>query len=554
MSKVFKKNKVLFLSLIAMGVVALGLIVVVIIVFFDWSAYRAQTETLRNKVQQLRTSKPAPGQENMARIQRDIELYQDKNIGLVDNFKSPLRPAVDAFLRALPPPLADQLTDEEKEEYKVEGTGVEGDDETPAVPLQIRKLTYDDFRKFFPERFQRFCDENGIPDERKYSLSVLTQFVARCIQLFPAGSWAAAMNEFERVARPLTWEQIDNANRLAILLGAFGLPRRVADNISELQVQVAAIQNALKTEVGEDFFVDGALNFIGGSVPVSGSGSSGSSSSGVNYPAWQPADYPYVFFHWDVFGDIVRRLKNSGAMKLHRVIPRLKDSDDQNAPIVLAESFEEDGNYKIYHYTVVFSGSMASLRAALVNFDSAWQGGDGRGRRMYVVRGLAMFASHDGAGEIMQQSIESRGTASQDEQSQSGSADRRPRRRRRSAQEQPSVQSGSGTAASGTAYRDASYAERRARYYEIHRRLKEEEEARNNPRPTRRPRRPRPGESAADTGTAARERQPMTPEELDEYESKLPFNQRFGYAEALVGNNECIFYLDIDYVVLEQNQ
>ena len=80
MSKVFKKNKVLFLSLIATGVVALGLIVVVIIVFFDWSAYRAQTETLRNKVQQLRTSKPAPGQENMARIQRDIELYQDKNI------------------------------------------------------------------------------------------------------------------------------------------------------------------------------------------------------------------------------------------------------------------------------------------------------------------------------------------------------------------------------------------------------------------------------------------------------------------------------------------
>jgi hypothetical protein len=46
----------------------------------------------------------------------------------------------------------------------------------------------------------------------------------------------------------------------------------------------------------------------------------------------------------------------------------------------------------------------------------------------------------------------------------------------------------------------------------------------------------------------------MTPEEIDAYESKLPFNQRFGYAEALVGSEMCIFYLDIDYVVLEQNQ
>ncbi len=552
MSKVFKKNKVLILSLAALGVVAVGLIGVVVFVLIDWSGYRAQTETLRNKVQQLRTSKPAPGKENMDRIQRDIELYQEKNIGLVDNFKSPLRPAVEAFLEALPAPLADQLTEEEIEQYKVEGTGTEGDDENPAVPLQIRKLSYEDFRKFFPERFQRFCDENGIPDERRYSLSVLTQFVARCIQLFPAGSWAGAVSVFEENARSLTWERIDNANRLAILLGAFGLPRRVADDVSVLQSQVSGMKDAVKSEVGEDFFADGALDFIGGAT-VSGNAGSSGGSSGLSYPAWTPADYPYVFFHWDVFGDICRRLKVSGAHQLFRVIPRLKSGDEQNSPVVLAESFEEDGNYKIYHYTVVFDGTMESLRRVMDNFDSAWQGTDGRGRRMYVIRGVAMFAGHDGAGDLMQQSLDSR-EGGQEDQQQSSAASRRPRRTRRQQQVQREQSASQGI--SGTAYRDASYAERRARYYEVHRRLKEEEEARNNPvRTVRRPRRPRDGETTDNTGrSASQERQLMTPEEIDAYESKLPFNQRFGYAEALVGSRMCIFYLDIDYVVLEQNQ
>ncbi len=547
MSKVFKKNKILILSLAGMGVLAVVLIGVVIFVLIDWSGYRAQTETLRNKVQQLRASKPAPGQENMERIQRDIELYREKNIGLVDNFKSPLRPAVDAFLEALPPPLAEQMTEEEIEEYKVEGTGIEGDGETPAVPLQIRKLSYEDFRRFFPERFQRFCDENGIPDERKYSLSVLTQFLARCIQLFPAGSWTAAMGRFEQLAKPLTWENIDNANRLAILLGAFGLPRRVADDITTLQDQVSGMKNSIRQEVGEEFFAEGALNFIGGARSTS-SGSSGSSSGGISYPAWVAADYPYVFFHWDVFGDIVRRLKSAGADKVYQVIPRFR-AGDEGGQIVLAESFEEDGNYKIYHYTLVFGGTMEDLRAVLKNFDSAWQGKDGRGRRMYVVRGLAMFAARDGAGELMQQSITESREETQDVPQQTTS--RRPRRRRQAQVEQPVRQQ---QTFSGSAYRDAGYAERRARYYEVHRKLKEEAEAKNNPKPQPRRRRVRDGETVADnTRSGEQERQLMTPEELDEYERKLPFNERFGYADALVGNEQSIFYLDIDYVVLEQN-
>jgi len=43
---------------------------------------------------------------------------------------------------------------------------------------------------------------------------------------------------------------------------------------------------------------------------------------------------------------------------------------------------------------------------------------------------------------------------------------------------------------------------------------------------------------------------------IDNFEDSLPINERFGYATILVGEHtgECVVYLDLDYVVLEQKK
>ena len=280
MSSNFKKNKILFLSLIGAGVISLVLLVYVFVILVQWSDARKRTEDARGKVDQLNKATPAPGAENESRIQKDIELYEEKNKGLVDNFKSPLRPAVDAFLAELDPPKAEMLTEEEIELYKVEGTGIEADGDTKAVPLKIRKLSYRDFRNLFISRFERYCEEHPEStdtDEKKFSLNILQGFNDTFMQLFPQGRWNAALERFVIAASPLTFEVIDDSNRLPILLMACDMPidrfgpRRVDSRKKVLKEQVdRMVENRImpianfEGSENRSFFAPGALNFIGG--------------------------------------------------------------------------------------------------------------------------------------------------------------------------------------------------------------------------------------------------------------------------------------------------
>ena len=198
MNKAIKKNMVLVLSLSVTGVAALVLLVFVVIFLLRWSEYRDRTEVARNKIRDLVKQKPAPGPENEKRIKTDIALYEERGRGLVDNFKSPLRPALDAFLKELPPPLASGLSEEEIALYR-EDAGeekTEDGEDKPAKPVKIRKLKYEDVRKFFSARFQKFCADKQIPEERRYSMTTLNRFHTECVALFPRGGWNKALEKF----------------------------------------------------------------------------------------------------------------------------------------------------------------------------------------------------------------------------------------------------------------------------------------------------------------------------------------------------------------------
>lgn len=561
MNSIFKKNKTMILTLIVTGVTALVLLCWGVVILIEWSEYRDRTVEARDKVQKLVKSTPAPGKENEERIRKDIALYIEKNRGLVDNFKSPLRYAVDVFLKELPPPNAEELTEEEIETYKVvvEDSGEETDGEadvaenaenegeTEAKLPEIRKFTYEDFRTFFPARFEKFCSDNNIPEEDKLSLSVLERFSAYCTKLFPQGSWNRAVSIFARAARPLTHEVINEANQLPILLYAFGLPRRVDKNEVNLRAQVdAMIKQRILPGIKNMELGEHALEFVGG-------------GTGAKDAKLAVKDYPMAFFHWDVFGDMTKRLDSAGVFRLDKVIFRSKKAEGgeggASSGVSLAESFEEDGDYKIYHYTLVFVGSMESIRKAMTNFDTAWQGDEhGRGRRMYVVRGLALYAGDDGAGKIMDES--SAVVAGENNTSDTG------RTARRSGRQSRRIRSGGDTAgsfsASGAepqfrALSESSREEARIRYYTVLMRLRQEEARERGEEP------PVYGKKKSDDfagESSFTDNRDEKTRAIDEFEESLPVNERFGYATILVGehNRECVAYLDLDYVVLEQKQ
>jgi hypothetical protein len=315
------------------------------------------------------------------------------------------------------------------------------------------------------------------------------------MQFFPKGNWNQALEAFVRKARLLTCEPINASNQVAVLLSALGLPRLVSDDVQAMQRHVDEIVEKIGKNAAASHltFAPGALDFVGGMSADQ------NSSRGANPVMIQ--DYPIALFHWDVFGDIVKRLGSAGGevSVLHQVLPRASAADEEEGrsreSLNLAGSFEQVGSYLVFHYTVKFSGSMDGIRKALQAFDQAH-----KENRTYVVRSLCLYARENGAAVIMDQS----GAAAPvvDNTVAENNDDDRSRRGRRG---------------------------RRGRG----RRVAQEEEVSSD------------RESDVQAQIAARE-------------AALPPHQRSDYGMIRIGGSdlksECVAMLDIDYVVLAPNR
>ncbi len=488
-NKMIKKNLPLFASLAVAAVFALGLLIWVALLIFDWNSYWQRTDDARTKVRRLLKQDPRPGKENEARVRHDVDIYKKAAEGLRKQFKSPLQPALDAFLSALQPPQIAVLTDEEKEQYKVEGTGIEADVESgvKAVPLKIRQLKQEEFCEFFRARFDKYCEENGKSDTERFAMATLNEFMASSMGFFPKGNWAKAIKEFTGVARTLTTEPVNDSNQVAVLLAALGFPRRVADDPRALQRHVDDMIAAIGRVASEKKLSFGpqALTFVGGM----------SGMSGNTVDALPLKDYPMALFHWDVFGDIVKRLGEAKASTLQQVVLRTgsgEESEGQTSrenAINLENSFEQIGNFRVYHYTVVFTGPMSVIRNAARAFDQG-----NKENRTYVVRSICLYAKENGAAVVMdQKSAEELENSSREETREEPVRPRRRRRTRRSVEE-----------------------------------AAPQEEVKK--------------EDDLQAQIAARE-------------AALPPHQRSDYGMIRIGGDaECIAFMDIDYVVLGNNQ
>ena len=548
MSKKFvKANLAMILILSVAGAIALALAVFICIVLVDWYGYSERTEKARDSIRKLVNQKPSPSKENLERIEEDIEVYKKAAEGLRSQFKSPLQPALDVFFKVLQPPrrVAFEIRDGngnvdteqteaqiakytasqenflaflQKKYGSVEALNKAWKTAKPfgdfsevklptaaqikkpdpndaaaqdfiiafgsdAVPGQIRRLTQAEFTEFFRTKFDRYCEQNGKDESVKYNLTTLNEYISRNSGDFPAGNWNRAVNAFAQAAQKLTCEPVNNYNNVAVIVSSLGLRRRVGEDLNSVCAHVDDTIETIKKRAQElklDLFPL-ALDFVGGD------------SKSAPLPL---EDYGMALFQWDVFGDIVIRLGQAKVKSLHRIVLRSGSSSDENPvrnserpQVNLKECFKtvgDDNSFRIYHYTVVFSGSMESIRAALRCIDEA-----NKDNRTYVVRSICLYAKENGAGLIMDPG----NSLSRDGRGADDSDEPVVRRRRR-----------------GGIQLEPERRESSTRDDEVKRQIAEREAA-------------------------------------------LPPHQRSDYGMILIGGeSECIAFLDIDYVVLEQNQ
>ena len=187
---------------------------------------------------------------------------------------------------------------------------------------------------------------------------------------------------------------------------------------------------------------------------------------------------------------------------------------------------------------------MSAVRNVLREFDMAW-----KERRMYLVRGVALYAGDNGAAIVMKQL----GNGNQEQKAENTAPTSRRRRRRAEAAEEQEQKTET----------VMSEKELREGHYRVILKRKQQEAANNSAE----------GKKVADeilndsevneylNLRQSADQGSHSAEEATEFfsrlEKKLAPHERYGYGKVLVGgeaNKECTAYLDIDYVVVAQEQ
>ena len=410
MNKFAKKNIMLVAVLVGSGVVAAGLLICAGVVWIALSQQIKNTQNVKNKVKTLVNAELAPGVENEARVKTSIGIYKAAATKLRTRFVPPLQPAVDEFIKELQPPIAQRLSEEQREKLRIHP-----ENESELTPEQIsklpmRKLTQAEFKEFFRETFE--SDPANSDEVQRKTLATQNFFIPGFRRRFP--NWNAALAKFIAKAKTLTSEPIGQTNDVALLLYAIGFPRAIP-NEQEFARHMESFRAAIvqKAEAAKLEVMPAAANFL------IGGGDSNNASIASGFSA---TDIREIFFQWDVFGDIIDNLCKSGVRTIYNIrLRNFAESPEEGRK--LGSYSESVGSFKFYHYTIEVSGTLKSIRELCTNLDNSY-----KHSRPYVVRAVTLYAEENGAALLMgQNQIKENRTQSRDEEE--NTVGRRRRRR-----------------------------------------------------------------------------------------------------------------------------
>ncbi len=445
MNRFLKKNLILILVISVSFIAVCVLLVWTALEHSEMSKYSNEVSSLREKIQELIDKDPAPVEGNLALIQKDVDTYKAAAKRLEKVFSHPLTEALEQFVAKLEP--------------------VEGE-----------KLTVDAFKEKFHEGWDAI-DATNVAQQGIFYKEFQQQFK----------NWDQAMIQFRKLAESVITEPISDFRMDEIFLSSLGVPRTMEGKIDKLRLFMRDYRDKLvdMTE-GKVTLQDDASYF----------------SFDMEKQLYTPESIPKIAAQWDVIGDIVKRLTESGVGALTKFSKRSIEG-------------EESGSYLIYHYSFEVTGKMEAIRKLAKLLDEGY-----KDSRFYIVRSIFLYATADPAEVLFQpeEKLDEAALLQQFQQQRSGM--------------RPQSQRGGGMMM---------------------------------PQPGMRTRRSRGGNNMMMPGMMPGGQEQMTEEEMlaemerrrqaeIEADKKRPFWERRGYGDTLVGaEQDCRAIIDVDYVVYNGN-
>ena len=344
MNRFVKQNLLLITVMSVSSVIILALLIYSAIVYFQMSRCISETEELRTKISRLIRNTPAPVDGNKPLISQDIALYSKLNGELSKTIGRPYQYAGERFIEILKEVKKGESIDEARKSFVEEYNNTVGKDENPAR----QGLALDELH-------------------RKY-----------------AKTWDKALNEFIKLVTPLTQEPDLEHDGEAFAFYTIGIPRKMQNNPEKMITYSRKYQEKIHQILGQKMRPEAETLGFSFLENPNATFRSENSEGGAQAGPFRKEDIPVIFRHWDIVGDICKRISTVDVKSLNFF--KIRGINRENG--AYDATFVGQGNYVVAHYSFEVTASLAELRklAGVFNYDPV-------SKRFYILRSVFVFAS-----------------------------------------------------------------------------------------------------------------------------------------------------------------
>ena len=344
MNRFVKQNLLLITVMSISSVIILALLIYSAIVYFQMSQCISETDNLRKKIATLIRQSPAPVDGNKPLISQDIALYTRLNGELSKTIGRPYQPAADRFIEILMSVKKGESIEDARKNFIEEYNNTVGKDENPAR----QGMALDELR-------------------RKYR-----------------NTWDKALQEFVKLVTPLTQEPDLEHDGEAFAFYTIGIPRKMQNNPEKLLAYARKYQEKIHQLLGQKMRPEAdALGFSFFENPTATYRGESEDGGQVSGP-FRKEDIPIIFRHWDIIGDICKKISVVDVKSLNFF--QIRGINKENG--AYDGTFAGRGNYMVAHYSFEVTATLADLRKLAQSF-----GYDPVARRFYIVRSVFLYAS-----------------------------------------------------------------------------------------------------------------------------------------------------------------
>lgn len=415
----FTRNNLLLIIVIASTCVAVaGLLVFCIIRYVEMDRCITRIKDIENQVNTLKKKTPAPTEDNYAPIEANTKLYKEAADKLAEHFVPPMKAVAEKFVKSLK-----ETNPPKTEDGKIE-------------PLTVER-----FRKDFEEMWGK--GQSYVQKQYDYKGFREGRFT----------NWNAVVREILPEAQRLTTEVLTEENLPEMLFAYIGIPRTMGEQPENISRFMKSYQNTLVNLMTNLKFDLEVTNF--GFDPDY---SAAKLAVMFNDPR---NHYPQIVRVWNIYGDVLKRLVScvqkvryeqngkiieepwttevasrltgkkytlfddrvdtfNGLMLRGAMVSNAKETvNPENMRKAIAG--EEEGPFSVIRMRLQVAGTLTGIRTLVRAFDDAYkvpvskagqQKDNYMGKRIYVIKSIALYAEQDGGREIFRRHEEESGIKS----------------------------------------------------------------------------------------------------------------------------------------------